>query len=112
VDPLAYLRKHELLRLFCIIANKLLDTLIACLKHGVNPRSRNTQGVSATMFARHCHILQLWEVSLDIMGFDLATIDELFVSDTQMALAENNYRIAIDPAYLSIIYDRIWIYHR
>jgi hypothetical protein len=111
VDPLAYLRKHELLRLFCIIANKLLDTLIACLKHGVNPRSRNTQGVSATIFARHCHILQLWEVSLDIMGFDLATIDELFVSDAQMALAENNYRIVIDLDYLSIIYSQIWIYH-
>lgn len=110
IDPLAYLRKHEPLRLFCIIVNKLLDTLIACLKHGVDPRSRNTQGVSATMFARHCHILLLWEVSLDIAGFDLATVDELFVPDSQTALAENNYRIVINPAYLSIIYDRIWIY--
>jgi hypothetical protein len=48
----------------------LLGLLVACLKNGIDPQSRNKRGTSVTSYARKYGILALWKAALSEMGYD------------------------------------------
>jgi hypothetical protein len=55
---------------------KLKDVLVACLRRGLNPHSRNKAGISVTTYARQFGLLSAWEAALQAADLDSRKIIE------------------------------------